>query len=90
MLIGKFSFSGKLPRSKGFNYAPIFYDPDKESFTKRIKDLEEKNLPSEERIRPIIKFERQLQSKRGNRKVNVIRLGIFLFIIAAILYFVFN
>lgn len=90
MLIGKFSFGGRLPRSKEFNYTPIFYNPDKEDFTKRIKDIEEKNLPSEERVRPIIKFERQLQSKRGNRKVTVIRLGIFLFIIATILYLVFN
>lgn len=90
MLIGKFHLGGKLPRNKAFNYVPVYFNPEKEDLEKRIKEIKSQNLPLEQREKPSIKFERHLQSKREERRVNISRLTIIVFLTALILFFIFK
>lgn len=90
MLIGKFNFGGKLPRNKAFNYVPVYYNPKSEELEQRVKEVREKTLPINQREKPSIKFDRHLQSRREERKSNVIRLSIIIFLIALVLFFIFK
>lgn len=80
------------PKPKGFNYTPVYYDPEKEEREKRKRKYEgggqNEQGAMEERMRD--RFERTRSQKRGKQVMRSnIRLSLILLVLLFLTYFMF-
>jgi hypothetical protein len=79
------------PKPKGFNYKPVFFDPEKEEREKRMKYSQGETSDSThlaDRMKDGYKRYRGTDRTKAVRKHNI-RLSIILFILVLVTYFIF-